>query len=907
MAQLPSIATTAARRLLPSADLRIEGGSPAAFGAAIGEGVEALGQGVQRVGSALAQFELAKQQEAERAAEFDRQAQFVEFGAAEDERLAESSRDIQGPAIDFTKNFMGSFDERSKEFLEKVPERNRDQWRAKFAALRSSVAGATLKTEFGQRDAWSKTTLDGATTKLLNGIAQSPDALESYRDQGEALIDASLLPAQDKADLKLRWRSNAAVAAATGDVELDPEGALKRLGGVPPTMRDSDDPAPSGSTSGGGGVPSTERSRPNGALSGNLVAGLMRRGFTAAQARGVAAGIAAEASNNPVAFNPKGGGNGAYGLGQWRGPRLAELRKRYGSAPSVEQQLDFLAYELRGGDAGGKKVLSKADEVAVLHSYIHDFMRPAKGYETTSDMKRGLSALGRRVVAKAEATTQRLRQPEPGKSYNVEDAILELGMTAPQAEAFVKTGKVPEGAEVAVTGAVAVQGDTEVEPLTEAPEIDPRYADLPLSARMQLIGAAQRQIEQRAQIAAAEQQEDHAGKLNTLLLDLNDGKAGRADIDAAREAGWLTDYAEVERAESIVDARDKGNDALNNFNAMMGTPGFTFNQLDDDQQKAVEAGVKAHGGTPQAAFEIWQKTGILAGSGAVALRGGLISTDANRVAGAATIASNMLEQNPNAFAGVEGGEEIERTAMLYRHYVADLGKTPEEATALIARRNDPSVKRTIDANAIEERDFKKAVNKHSTQIDSWLSNQYGGWLSIDPSFVAPEQKAAVRQDFSELAWDHYREFKDEGAARSYAGQQIKKLYGPVNGRIMKYPPTRAYPPINGGHEYIFEQAAGDIKQVAGRKIDPKNVYLMPLPTRTAEAFRAGKQVPYAVHYIDEVNGQKVYRVLSGQAFVADVGAARSGEQRGRQTRFEAERRSLITRRKNPVVRRGRDY
>jgi len=48
---------------------------------------------------------------------------------------------------------------------------------------------------------------------------------------------------------------------------------------------------------------------------------------------------------------------------------------------------------------------------------------------------------------------------------------------------------------------------------------------------------------------------------------------------------------------------------------------------------------------------------------------------------------------------------------------------------------------------------------------------------------------------------------------------------------------------------------------------------MPIPTATAQAFRAGKPTPYSIHYIDKVNGQDVYRTLPGVAFTADVAAA----------------------------------
>jgi hypothetical protein len=122
-----------------------------------------------------------------------------------------------------------------------------------------------------------------------------------------------------------------------------------------------------------------------------ILKGLMDRGLTPEQAKGVTAGVVAESGANPTALNKS---SGAMGYGQWLGSRKDELIRRYGPHPTHDQQLDFLVHELKGGDAGGPKVLANNDSHSVLSSYIKDFMRPAKGKETTGDLRRGSDALG---------------------------------------------------------------------------------------------------------------------------------------------------------------------------------------------------------------------------------------------------------------------------------------------------------------------------------------------------------------------------------------------------------------------------------------------------------------------------------------------------------------------------------
>jgi hypothetical protein len=108
----------------------------------------------------------------------------------------------------------------------------------------------------------------------------------------------------------------------------------------------------------------------------DIVDGLKARGIPDHIARGAAAGAFAESGGRLEAVNPK---SGAMGFGQWLGSRKDELIRRYGPNPTHEQQLDFLAWELKGGDHGGKSVLAARDEVEALHHYIKDFMRPAAG------------------------------------------------------------------------------------------------------------------------------------------------------------------------------------------------------------------------------------------------------------------------------------------------------------------------------------------------------------------------------------------------------------------------------------------------------------------------------------------------------------------------------------------------
>ena len=122
---------------------------------------------------------------------------------------------------------------------------------------------------------------------------------------------------------------------------------------------------------------------------------LKRSGFTDEQSRGIWAGIRAEGGGLGQAAN------GAFGIGQWLGPRKKALLAQYGRAPSLEQQLAFMVSELKGGDHGGPSVGRQATADHTLLAYILKFMRPQGAHnehylDAVRDIQRGRNALAGR-------------------------------------------------------------------------------------------------------------------------------------------------------------------------------------------------------------------------------------------------------------------------------------------------------------------------------------------------------------------------------------------------------------------------------------------------------------------------------------------------------------------------------
>lgn len=131
---------------------------------------------------------------------------------------------------------------------------------------------------------------------------------------------------------------------------------------------------------GGAGAGATKRLN-------QAIAFFMSQGYSQAAATGIASALFFESGKtlSPTAFNPSGGGEGARGIGQWRGERLANFRKMFGKDPTqatYEEQLKFVAWELAHGTdkgalsagnilRGGKQTAGEAGR-----TFIDMFERP---------------------------------------------------------------------------------------------------------------------------------------------------------------------------------------------------------------------------------------------------------------------------------------------------------------------------------------------------------------------------------------------------------------------------------------------------------------------------------------------------------------------------------------------------
>lgn len=128
------------------------------------------------------------------------------------------------------------------------------------------------------------------------------------------------------------------------------------------------------------------------------------RGWSREQAAAIVGNMMGESQSLDVgAFNPAGGGQGAQGINQWRGPRVDAFRARYGHDPRgapLAEQLEFTDWELRNSHRAVGDALRNTTDARVGADLLHR-RYSIPGSEDRSGPRRQANAL--RVIRDAEA------------------------------------------------------------------------------------------------------------------------------------------------------------------------------------------------------------------------------------------------------------------------------------------------------------------------------------------------------------------------------------------------------------------------------------------------------------------------------------------------------------------------
>lgn len=419
---------------------------------------------------------------------------------------------------------------------------------------------------------------------------------------------------------------------------------------------------------------------------------------------------------------------------------------------------------------------------------------------------------------------------------------------------------------------------------------DSGQAELDKAANQGRIDAAR---EQTANIAAVHGAID----LGIETGDINDPKVIFSSGLPDAEQATLLRQLEAKNAGAI-----KTGDAVGRIQA-----GDSFNPLIAKDVSDADLAYKAFGGSkglmggdPKASQMLGafvRQTHIVPASAMDELRAAGFSNDPTKLASAATIAASVMAQNPMAFDPYPGGAEMTNLGTAFAHLVNDRGMTSQEAAQHLIDARKPENVRTAKELAPAAGAFVKKLS--TADVVNPLTS--GGFLGIGASTplagYTPAMEASMLGDYTEIAKEYFLgdAHGDEGVAKALALKDMSRLYGvstvsntPV---LMKYPPEKYYPPIDGTVDYLkgaaLHQAAEDYKaQGFKAEIGPDkkirsdqnaaeaaghagvlDARLVATP-ETASDIRNHAAPRYELQYSHLVDGQEIWETVHGGLFQA---------------------------------------
>ncbi|GJD92937.1 hypothetical protein [Methylobacterium iners] len=302
--------------------------------------------------------------------------------------------------------------------------------------------------------------------------------------------------------------------------------------------------------------------------------------------------------------------------------------------------------------------------------------------------------------------------------------------------------------------------------------------------------------------------------------------------------------------------------------------------------------------------EVAKRTGVVPEAVSNLVRGTLVATDPVRVERGLLVASRLMAANQHAFATVPGREQIEQAAAEFDYHLG-IGRSAQEAAAIIAERNDPAWKAKLPGMRSNEAaaEFMKELKDENTinEARKRLATGILGFGRPDLAFD-DRQMARINSDFQREALLEYQRTGNKDSATRLAMDRLvgdpstgrRGIYAATNitgtPTIMKYAPEAApgYPPVGGSKDYVADQYIEDVKALTGREIKRSDIVVVPTNAaaeqQMARAFNAGRPVPYVLGFKDEKGVLQALPMNGSVGFVADPDRAR----RALGERFSAE-------------------
>ncbi|MFG1245724.1 transglycosylase SLT domain-containing protein [Xanthobacter flavus] len=424
--------------------------------------------------------------------------------------------------------------------------------------------------------------------------------------------------------------------------------------------------------------------------------------------------------------------------------------------------------------------------------------------------------------------------------------------------------------------------------------------------------------QQNAERAAQKQQ--HEAWVNQFEFGVIDGKVGMADLQLARDNGLVTDAGEYQKLEKLIEDRQGETnilaDVIDKIDGQ--NKAYAFDPLDKDDKKAVEAYSQAYKlgegigkqdpSVINRASNVVERTGMIPRDVVGPLLAKFRSTDVGAFTFGMQAMQALYQRSPDVFAKTFG-EKVTQSVATWGELAPY--RSAQESFDLIKKDSDPA------AAAQKEKLLKEAdkamkdapitaadlpaifygnmdyEGPASKDLGPWDKDRWAGGPPM-----APAQSAQLQFDYAKLYRENYALAQgDADVAKKTTIQQMQRMWGEtrVHGaggssawgvfglrdRVVKYPPERFYPPVDGSYDWIKGAVEDAVKGNAGAVADWE---LLPVP-ETAADVKAGSAPRYGIMVKNDAGVWSELRDQSNQPLLIDFdpkASRRAGQDKAQQ-------------------------
>lgn len=369
----------------------------------------------------------------------------------------------------------------------------------------------------------------------------------------------------------------------------------------------------------------------------------------------------------------------------------------------------------------------------------------------------------------------------------------------------------------------AIEADTmlgEVELPAEQLDADERFSNIPYEDRLALRADADR--EAAAILTAQTQAETARNKalVNALHTAIFDGQAGQADIDNAREQGWLVDIDDISKAAKMLEKRDEDL-RLAQLGQQILAGGRTMDPSNSDHRDMLNAMVGRKGIEALDSLDAEYAATTLIPMVRTAqdiptdvaglLQGMIRNNDTAKAQWGLDLMTQLEQASPAAYAA--RFNEADRRDVYF--WQARKDYYPEEVLMPMVRGGLTQAERAATEQLRAE--GSRILQNKDLNVMGTLLNEIVPWGYSHAGIRhnIPWAARALEMDFQELFIDEYARDGDIARAKAAAVKTLKSVWAvsEIGGQatLMKYPPERVgYPPINGSFDWIEQQVRTEL-------------------------------------------------------------------------------------------------